>query len=138
MNYDLTPEGVQTSDPVIAAMFLGETVNMLSTTLGLNNVLTNGWSISDGRFRLANDCFCTSICIPYPAIKAAIEPVEGGWCYYFPTNSLGFDESVFRPSYGGTDNMSPKSEWTLVAANPITTGCTVGELRALLAAIGGE
>jgi hypothetical protein len=135
MNYDLTPEGVQTSDPVIAAMFLGETVNMLSTTLGLNNVLTNGWSISDGRFRLANTCCCTSICIPYSLVKVAIEPVEGGPCFWFPKN-CSTPEWLVEYKVMDVDRKHPDVHY--VAANPITTGCTVGEIRALLAAIGGE
>ena len=117
-NYD--KEGYFTDDPVVAAMVLGEMIRRYdwSDTLEI-------WSAPERLTEVYKDRYC----IPWELVKSAIAPVEGkaGFCF----NAMYANPS--SPRYDVVVDLS--LPMTKVAANPITIGKTVGELRELLAAI---
>jgi len=119
MTYELTADGLVTSDPQIAVMFLGEEIDSYLLA-AVEYDAPRFKYISGDDVKLADETT-----IPRPLILKAIEPVER--------------ESMFMFSENSDSNRSP-CHWRLktddsliyVKVSALTINQTIGELRTLL------
>ena len=131
MTYELTDEGLRTSDPVIGAMFLGEEFEHDTWFTGIRDDGVNQGKLIS-RFTLT-DCvgkksYFFQLIIPYPLVAEAIKPVKGEMAFLF-----GSVKDSELPIYIHTTTRNPRTEYVAkCAVNPITTGKTCGQLRELI------
>ncbi len=131
-NYELTKDGMVTSDPVIAAMFLGENCTFSGFKLSeVEYSSTYGYWFVDEKGQRS-----VSITIPCAALKSAITPVEGERCVFNYDSWAGwFDDNILiqieKQRIEEGSPISPRQyHWHVLLFCE-----TRGELRELLAAI---
>lgn len=73
-NYELTDEGLVTSDPVIAAMFLGKNISEDSGLLSITDDDDTPFVV---RYTNGDEAPYWDILIPYPLVRESYQPVEG-------------------------------------------------------------
>jgi hypothetical protein len=128
-NYKLTDEGLVTSDPVIAAMFLNEAVELFYKGAWWK------WTIEEDGAAYLHE----TIRIPYPLVWEAIQPVEGEG-YFVLKHDIYFQKEANEESPFYVISFPEKGIKTenVVRACPLTTSKTIGELRALVSKCKGE
>lgn len=121
-------KGLETDDPVVAAMFLGETVDVLFFDFLTKN--RKAWK----RVHLMCEHLSRAIRIPWPTVLSMILPVEGEVCFCYYKKIPAHREDVFpsqeRYEKELIDIYGPTG-FVYLLANALTTGKTVGELREL-------
>ncbi len=133
MAYKLTADGLVTSDPQIAVMFLGEAIEAQTRAflrrIDLFHADCRRFWVAD--VQSGQEYTTSEITIPRPLVLKAIEP-DGlaTLLYNFVDGDNGNPEyfNVYGDDYREADDRV----YTLVKANALTVGATVGELRTLL------
>ena len=129
-DYELTDNGLVTSDPVIAAMFLWSDEIQVARFAVENPQHFDERKL---RGRHLEDLGNYPICIPRAIISEAIEAVEDEACFWWHKAEEMTLPGEIPPNYG-VEWSEKENHWiTALASNTITLGKTVGELRALIA-----
>ena len=129
---EYTDKGLQTDDPKIAVLAFdidpcdnAGLANISYESDGCVGRCVFGISDEDGCLREDIE-----ITIPWPLVKQAIEPVEGEPCFPFMYDAPNDSKPGYFPSL--PDHYVHWYGISLIKANAITIGKTVGELRELL------
>ncbi len=120
-NYD--EEGYFTDDPVVVAMFLGETIRRYDWSDGLET-----WTAPERLTEVYKDRYC----IPWGLVKSAIAPVDGEAFVEIGFGDVATDGLIL---YGANDTMTNPDVEKRLNWRVINICQDYGQLRELLAAI---
>ena len=133
-------DGITTDEATIAAMFLDERIEMYWHGAWCLISLYDDWDISVNGFAWSTgeegyEKLSDMIRIPYALVWQAIQPVEGEACFAWPVHRKEAQQPTYRwdGDMRSLENGSVDSVLeAVVAANALTIGKTVGELRELI------
>jgi len=130
MTYELTDDGLVTSDPQIAVIFLGEGVEAnCGGPIFVGPLESISWDNQEP-FCVDTDVV-TEITISRPLVLKAIEP-DGKETFLISSEYIDIEAPTYYTIYGDDFSEVPDRYYTLVKANALTIGATSGELRTLL------
>jgi hypothetical protein len=127
-NYTLTDAGLVTSDPVIAAMFLGEEIcdDCQLAWIWYNQYGNRGFTIADREW---HETDAEQITIPRSLVKAAIQAVEGEG---YVTDHIEFSDEKPLIVYTDLPHISEQDAFSYYHKRVLNIVTTRTELRELV------